>query len=151
MDVHPALGRIVAGAWAGRDADHWGVRYRELFREWAHDFLWALSVQVVAAVAPSRAHRDAMVVKEKQSAQPEVVAQVVADVLSAEDRLAQDEKKGVALWQQALRAGAVAPEEVVQERQREPQEQLARRVLPRPARLAKPMQAVVRLASQPAQ
>jgi hypothetical protein len=106
---------------------------------------------VVASVVPSRAHRDALVVTKQQGAQPEAVAQVVADVLSAEDRLAQDEKKGVALWQQALRAGAVAPEEVVQGRPREPQEQLARRVLPRPVRLVKPMEAVVRLASQLAQ
>jgi hypothetical protein len=77
--------------------DHWGVRYRELFREWAHDFLWALIVQVVAAVDLSRAHRDAMAVKEKPGAQPEVVGQVVADVLRADDRLAQGVKQVVAL------------------------------------------------------
>jgi hypothetical protein len=48
-----------------------------------------------------------MVEKEKQGAQLAAVARVV-DVHPAEDRLAQDVKSGVALWQQALRAAAVA-------------------------------------------
>ena len=97
MNVHPALGRIVVGAWVGRDADHWGVRYRERFQELDHDYLWAWSVQVAAAAVGSRVHRGAMVVKGKQAAQPEAVGQVVADVHPAEDRLAQDVKSGVAL------------------------------------------------------
>jgi hypothetical protein len=49
-----------------------------------------------------------MVEKEKQGAQLAAVARVVADVHPEEDRLAQDVKSGVALWQQALRAAAVA-------------------------------------------
>jgi hypothetical protein len=108
MNVHPALGRIVAGAWADRDADHWGVRYQEQFRESAHDFLWASIVQVVAAVVGSRARRDAMVAKEKLAEPLAAVARVAADVHPAEDRLVQDAKSGVALWQQALQAEAVA-------------------------------------------
>jgi hypothetical protein len=109
MNVHPALGRIVAGAWAVRDADHWGVRYQEPFQESAHDFLWASIVQVAAAVVVgSRARLDAMVEKEKQAEPLAAVAQVAADVHPAEDRLVQDVKSGVALWQQALRAEAVA-------------------------------------------
>jgi hypothetical protein len=56
-----------------------------------------LIVQVVAAVDLSRAHRDAMAVKEKPGAQPEVVAQVAVDVLRADDRLAQGVKQVVAL------------------------------------------------------
>lgn len=49
-----------------------------------------------------------MVEKEKRAAQLEAVVRVVADVLPAENRLAQDVKSGVASWQQALRAAAVA-------------------------------------------
>jgi hypothetical protein len=45
MDVHPAR-QVVAGASAGRDADHLacgrGRDLPELFRARGHDFLWAL-------------------------------------------------------------------------------------------------------------
>jgi len=68
---------------------------------------------VAAAVVENRAHRGAMVAKEKQVAQPGVVAQVVADVQPVEDRQAQDVKSGVAWWQQALRAVALASQAVV--------------------------------------
>jgi hypothetical protein len=64
---------------------------------------------VAAAAVGSRVHRGAMVVKGKQAAQPEAVGQVVADVHPAEDRLAQDVKSGVALWQRALRAATAVP------------------------------------------
>ncbi len=63
---------------------------------------------MAAAVVASRVHRDAMVEKEKQVAQLAAVAQVVAAVHPAEDRLAQDVKSGVATRQQAPRAAAVA-------------------------------------------
>lgn len=63
---------------------------------------------MAAAVVASRVHRDAMVEKAKQVAPLAAVAQVVADGHPAEDRLAQDVKSGVASWQQALRAAAVA-------------------------------------------
>jgi hypothetical protein len=59
-------------------------------------------------VVRGRAHRDATAVKEKQSAPPEAVAQVAADVLRAEHRLAQGAKKVVALWQWALLQAAAA-------------------------------------------
>jgi hypothetical protein len=74
----------------------------------AHDFLWAWTVQVAAAVVGSRAHRDAMVEKEKQAEQLAAAVQVVADVHPAEGRLAQDEQQDVVLQRQALRAAAVA-------------------------------------------
>lgn len=102
---------------------------------------------MAGAVDRDQAHRDARVVKEKQGAPPAAVVQVAADVLSAEDRLAQDAKKVVVLWLQAMQAAVVAPE-AVQGQQREPPEQLARQVLRRPARWARPTAAVVRLALQ---
>jgi hypothetical protein len=108
-----------------------------------------LIVQVAASVVRGLAHRDATAVKETQGAQPGAVAQVAADVLWAEDRLAQDAKKVVALWQALLQAAVVASQGV-QELQTG-QEQLVQQVSPRPVRLGQPMAAAVPLALQPAQ
>jgi hypothetical protein len=50
-----------------------------------------------------------MAAKETQGGPPEAAVQAAADVLLAEDRLAQGAKKVVVLW---LQAAAVAPEMV---------------------------------------
>ena len=86
-----------------------------------------------------------MAAKEKRGAQPEVVAQVAVDVQQAEDRWAQGVKRVVAFRHRAqLKAAAVVPE-AVREEQRNWPAQLAQRVVPRPARLVRPMAAAPRV------
>ena len=74
MDVRPGR-RIVAGAWAGRDAGHWGDdRGRQArFREPGHGFPWAWDEEVAAGQGR---------LPERQSARLAAVCPVVADELA---------------------------------------------------------------------
>jgi hypothetical protein len=126
--VHPALGRgrIVAVAWAGRGADQLGGHYRELFPEWARDFLWASVDPTVAAVVP--AQWDAEVDREPRGEQPVADGWIAADALRAVRRRKPGARSLVVRLAQQVVAVAVEAARP----QREPQsEKLAQQVLPR--------------------
>jgi hypothetical protein len=104
-----------------------GGHYRELFPEWARDFLWASVDPAVAAAVP--AQWDVEVDREPRGEQPAADGWVAADALRAVRRRKPGARSLVVRLAQQVVAVAVAAARP----QREPQsEKLVQQVLPRP-------------------